>query len=173
MKLNRFQKNQILEMLKTACELDNVYLVKAIIKEYPEVDPNFKHVLEYTLTQWNNTEVIKYCLQENKIDPSYNDNALIRMVSANGNLELVKILVKDKRVDVSARENDAILDALSMEYFEVAKELFKHLKKPLRMQDVDFFLDMLPLDILELIEEHLKLDGENEQKKIKLSDLSN
>src|SRR5438034_1049260 len=43
-------------------------------------------------------EVVKLLLQDQRINPSSNDNYAIKHASKNGHLEIVKILLQDQRV---------------------------------------------------------------------------
>ena len=59
-------------------------------------------------------------------DPTADDNAAIRVASANGHVEVVKILLSDKRVVPSADDNAAIRWASANGHVEVVKILYQH-----------------------------------------------
>jgi hypothetical protein len=167
--LSHFQECEVREMLKLACGLDNEKLIESITNEYPNVDPDFKHVFACCLIRSvSSTNVIQYCLHK-KVDPSYNQNILIIAAASKGNLKLVEILVKDERVDISDQGNEALVSALAKKHFEVVKVLLKNLKNPIS-RDLNLRLRGVPEDILKMIEERFENDEEQESelKKIKI-----
>jgi len=44
--------------------------------------------------------VVKLLLQDERVDPSDNNNWAIQMASKNGHIEVVKLLLQDKRVSL-------------------------------------------------------------------------
>ncbi len=70
-------------------------------------------------------KVFHLLLQDNRVDPSAEDNFAIRDTSTNGKTELVKLLLQDNRVDPSARKNEAIINACMYGEIEVIKLLLQ------------------------------------------------
>ncbi len=77
--------------------------------------------------------------QDERIDPSADDNEAIILASKYGNSEIVKLLLQDKRVDPSARDNMAIRSAFEGLHRDVVGILYRD---P-RMRDCGYFLHLL------------------------------
>ena len=81
-------------------------IVKVLINDTSEaikttLNTIFKNLIESNI----HLEVVKILMQDERVDPSADDNWAIRYASGNGRLEIVKILTQDKRVDPSAESN--------------------------------------------------------------------
>ena len=74
-------------------------------------------------------ETVKILLQDERADPSADDNFAIRLASENGHTETVKVLLQDERVDPSADDNYAIRWASengNTEIVELLKDAIKN-----------------------------------------------
>jgi len=72
------------------------------------------------------TEIVKFLLKNESLDPSSNDNYAIKTAVKNGHTELVKELLKDDRIDPTVDSNDSIKIAFRRNFFEVVKVLAQH-----------------------------------------------
>ena len=74
-------------------------------------------------SQLGHTEVVKFLLADDRVDPSIEYNKAIILASRYGHPEVVKLLLTDERVDPSAQNNDAIMWASKEGKLEVVKLL--------------------------------------------------
>ena len=88
----------------------------------PSLDNNFaiRDASEYGCT-----EVVRFLLQDPRVDPTARDNCAIRYASQNGHTEVVRLLLQDPRVDPSALDSRAIRLAIENGHIEVAQLLFQ------------------------------------------------
>lgn len=68
-------------------------------------------------------ETVKLLLQDERVDPSSNNNYCIKLASANGHTEIVEILLQDPRINPSAGDNYALKMAVKNGHWEIAKML--------------------------------------------------
>jgi hypothetical protein len=55
--------------------------------------------------RYNRYDVFKILIQDPNVDPSANNNLLIKMATCNGYIQALNLLLKDSRVDPSAENN--------------------------------------------------------------------
>ena len=72
-----------------------------------------------------NIEIIKFLIEDSRVDPSVRDNLSIIWASINGHLEVVKLLLQDPRVDPSARNNESIIWASNYGHLEIVRLLLQ------------------------------------------------
>lgn len=70
-------------------------------------------------------EELYKCLLKSKIDPSDDNNYIIRHASAGGYPEIVRLLLKDERVDPTIYDNAPFRCAATNGHYEVVKILLK------------------------------------------------
>ncbi|KAJ2990630.1 hypothetical protein HDV02_004236 [Globomyces sp. JEL0801] len=75
-----------------------------------------------------NTEVFQMLLKDGRLDPSADDNCIIKLASAKGHAEIVQLLLKHDRVDPSAADNCAIKSASAEGHTEIVKMLLKDVR---------------------------------------------
>jgi len=69
-------------------------------------------------------DVVRELLQDENIDPAYNDNAAIQCATEKGHTEIVRLLIADPRVDPSVR-GLVFYDACGRGRFEIVKMLLE------------------------------------------------
>lgn len=74
------------------------------------------------------TEIAKILLKDKSIDPSKNNNVVIKMASRHKDKELLEMLIKDKRVDPSTSDNTPLRNASTLNNLEIVKMLLKSRK---------------------------------------------
>jgi ankyrin repeat protein len=72
-----------------------------------------------------NIEIINRLLEENRVDPSADNNKAIRIASQKGHLDIVNRLLEDPRVDPSAYNNSAIKWASQNGHFDIVNRLLE------------------------------------------------
>jgi hypothetical protein len=70
--------------------------------------------------------VIKRCLEDPRIDPTWQDNRLLLEAVKKGDAKMVKLLAADPRVDPAVRDNCAIREASITGNAEIVKCLMQH-----------------------------------------------
>ena len=68
-------------------------------------------------------EVVRLLLADERVDPSADNNLLIREAENNNRVEIVKLLLADERVDPASNNNYAVRVAREKGYFEVVELL--------------------------------------------------
>jgi len=72
-----------------------------------------------------NYDIVKYLIEEGKVDPSLPNNQAIINASSDGSVNIVRLLLEDKRVDPSAQNNDAIKWAKNHGHHQVVSVLLE------------------------------------------------
>lgn len=124
----------IIKELVRLIKLDFMYSIPCVTKKTP--DEIFKQLLDSNC----NIEVIKFFLQNEKIDPSLNNNYAIIWASMKGHLDLVKILAQDHRVNLTINNNAPIRYAMMHNHSDVVKFLIPKI-------DINKITDITILDI--------------------------
>jgi hypothetical protein len=68
-------------------------------------------------------EVAKMLQRDSRVDPSVEDNAMVRWAADRGDFEMVRMLLKDARVNPSAQDQFALRKAIYKDQSEVVKVL--------------------------------------------------
>ena len=66
---------------------------------------------------------LKLLINDENVDPSYNNNNAIRFSSENGHTEIVELLLNDKRIDPAYDNNWAIQSAIIDGYISIVELL--------------------------------------------------
>jgi len=74
---------------------------------------------------YNKIEMLKFLLQDSRVDPALDDNKAIRLAAQLGHTEIVKVLLKDSRVEPAAKNNYAICKATKYGHTKVVNLLLK------------------------------------------------
>ena len=102
-----------------------------IIKIYiASNDINIEEILMKTLFEiidlnTENFEAVRLLLQDNRVDPSADNNYAIRKASENGHTEIVKLLLQDYRVNPADVNNYAICSTSLNGHTEIVKLLLQ------------------------------------------------
>jgi hypothetical protein len=137
------------EAIRAACKENFEDIVSLLLKD-PRVDPSARNneairlAIEIggerfsRLIKWWGTEdwaisesstrhlcVVFLLLKDPRVDPSANDNEVIRRASYYGCINLIEFLLKDPRVDPSAQNSEAIRLASEQGHLEVVDVLSK------------------------------------------------
>jgi ankyrin repeat protein len=59
----------------------------------------------------NDIHTMEYLLQDDRVDPSYNDNYAIEWASLKGYVDTAKLLLQDERVNPTVDDDYAIISA--------------------------------------------------------------
>jgi len=113
--IGRHDPNNLRELLK----------VKTID---PSADRYGNHPISWAATNENakiNTEIVRMLLDDDRIDPSINNDIAIRFASLRGRAGAVRMLLKDGRVDPSSTDNNAIRAASGYGHIEVVHALLE------------------------------------------------
>ena len=101
-------------------------IIKVLIIDTSEASKTILNTVFRNLIMSNgHLEIIKLLMQDERVDPSSDDNWAITYASQNGHLEIVKILMQDKRVDPSANNNWPITYASQNGRLEIVKILMQ------------------------------------------------
>lgn len=94
---------------------------------------------------YNNTEVIKYLLTFNEVDPSDIDNSVFKLACKHNNMELVKILLKDNRVDPTDNIIWNLSNLKKLKSYSLIRFLLKddRIKNALTNEQYDLFVKFL------------------------------
>ena len=68
-------------------------------------------------------KLCNYFCQDDRVDPSANDNYAIRLASEKGHLEVVEVLLRDKRVNPCSCGKQAIKQASKNGHVEIVRIL--------------------------------------------------
>lgn len=107
----------LIDELKRIVSLDFMYKIPRGPKK--TLDEIFKELLDINC----DVNVIKSLLQNNKINPSANNNYPLLWATMNGHLDIVKILAEDKRVDLTVNNNAPIRYAMMHNHKDIVKFL--------------------------------------------------
>lgn len=101
-------------------------LIVEIIR-HPRFNPNpmNEHILLWGARFCTSRKTLISMLYYGKMNPTLQDNALIRTASASGNEEWVEQLLRFNIVDPSARNSEAFQNACFNGYTNIAKRLLK------------------------------------------------
>ena len=95
-------QEKILEVIK-------IYIDAFSTKEKKYLQQFFE---EFICSSCVSVEAIKLFLQDDHVDPGYNDNYAIRHASLNGHTQIVKLLLQDNRVNPGDDKNHAIRECI-------------------------------------------------------------
>lgn len=104
-----------------AIRTNNISAVKRFLDE-PQTIPTL-HMVIQTAIRRGNIEIVKMILNSNHLDPSFDDNFLIKEASKGGYAEIVGILLSDSRVDPTVENNLPIRVAVENSRLETVKLL--------------------------------------------------
>lgn len=150
------------------CRVGDVENVKEMLKN-PDLYLGFTFVYGNPLSiacEYNQIEVVKLLLQDQRIKPHWHSNAPIQIASQHGNLEIVRLLLQHPRVDPSDDKNLAIKIAHDRNHLQIVLLLLQDSRvKPFRfMCDIiDEILehrqDLLAFNIINVIKGKLNNDN--------------
>jgi len=132
------------DMMLNGCKFGILEIVKYAISQ--GADPTITYDWPIRLAaDYNNTEVIKYLLTFNEVDPSAIDNSVFKLACKHNNIELVKILLKDNRVDPTDNiiwnlKNLKILKNYSLIWFLLKDD---RIKNSLSTEQYEYFIEFL------------------------------
>jgi hypothetical protein len=72
-----------------------------------------------------NLAIVERLLEDDRVDPSADDNYAVRLAAQNGHLAVVERLLQDERVDPSADNNDAVRMAARNGHLAVVDRLLE------------------------------------------------
>ena len=80
-----------------------------------------------------NLNVIKVLLEDDRVDPSVEDDLAIRTAAEEGAAHIVELLLKNERVNPAAKNNEAFRQAVRYGHEDTVKILLEHSKKDNRI----------------------------------------
>ena len=102
------------------------YILQRIREQYPMKDMRQSNeTAACNAAHDGKTEVVKFFLEEEGVDPVYGENILLREASFNGQSRTVKYLVSLPQVQTSVIADDAIRLACRRDYIETVELLLK------------------------------------------------
>ena len=101
-------------------------LVELLFKN-ETVDPRVIHGYPMYI-MYLRTKTLELLLNDNRMDPTVNDNFLIRESSKRGRIDLVKLLLKDGRADPAVGDNSPIIEASYKGHTKVVKALLEDIR---------------------------------------------
>ncbi|KAJ3113402.1 hypothetical protein HK100_002004 [Physocladia obscura] len=91
-------------VVKHACFLNNVKIVKLMLKNI-SLDPGFDDQVCWRVTcQTGGIALAKFLLQDERVDPSVLENAALLLAAKRGHVSIVKMLMNDQRVNPGSIE---------------------------------------------------------------------
>jgi len=110
------------EVLKWAAEAGDINLVKRTLRE--DIHPG-KILAALVKIKDIRAQVFELIVADDRFDPSYLNDRLIRWSASNGHSELVNMLMQDNRVDPSAINNAALEGAIVYEHNDIVRMLLR------------------------------------------------
>ncbi|PRP84634.1 ankyrin [Planoprotostelium fungivorum] len=113
----------------------------------------YGHSMLYAAVLSDDIDRVKSILDNGKVDPSAEDNKIIRMACRHSRDAIVELLLQDVRVDPSSNNNEALIQSCQQGHTSIAQKLISHPK--FRIEDNVFTKACLLCDekILHLLKE--------------------
>ena len=86
-----------------SCKIGEIEFCKTLLSEYPEVDPSADNNKAFRLaSEYGQIEVVKWLLQDERVNPFDDDNYAIRWATKNNHPDVVALILNDPRMEASA-----------------------------------------------------------------------
>lgn len=110
----------------SAIEHNQENSVKTLLKDNRSDPDAHNNAALRTAIQLGNASIVQLLLKY--VDPSVNDDYIMRLVCFYGDIHIVKVLLADERVNPSANNNSTLEVAVSQGHEAIVKLLLKHKK---------------------------------------------
>jgi hypothetical protein len=111
-------------LIEKSIENNDIILFKELISKDTSITPHHYSYLFFLTCGYGNIDFVKFLIQHEKVDPSYDNNAAIRSAAQKGYLDITQFLLEDSRIDPSGFYNYAISDADKYGYTNIIKLLW-------------------------------------------------
>jgi len=132
------------DKLINGCKFGIIEIVKYAISQGADMTMTYDWPIRLA-ADYNNTEVVKYLLTFNEVDPSAFDNSVFKLDCKHNNMELVRILLKDNKVDPTDNIIWNLSNLKKLKNYSLIRFLLKddRIKKSLKNDQYDLFVDFL------------------------------
>jgi len=124
----RYVDDDLIKSIELNCSLKSLawyikflFIVNIVEKSY--LLNNWYFVFSIAAKNNYKKDVLKMLLIKSKVDPSVNNNVVIRRASKNGHFNVVELLLADPLLDPSVNYNYAIIESSKNGHFNVVKLL--------------------------------------------------